>query len=117
MNAVAKLGDTTDQELARLAKAVAHPARVRILRMLSQKEPELCGEIVREMPRAQSTVSEHLRILKAAGLVRSSQDGPTVKCWIDGDNLKRFEALVENISGIFARSHGRRHVAAAGVHR
>ncbi len=117
MNAVARPGDTSDRELARLAKAVAHPARVRILRMLSQKDPELCGEIVREMPLAQSTVSEHLRILKAAGLVRSSQDGPTVKYWIDSNSLKRFEALVENIGGSFARSHGRRHGAAADVRR
>jgi ArsR family transcriptional regulator, arsenate/arsenite/antimonite-responsive transcriptional repressor len=83
-----------DDELARLAKAVGHPTRVRILRLLSRKEAQVCSEIVDEMPLAQSTVSEHLRVLKEAGLVRSSQDGPRVGYCINFDGLRRLKALV-----------------------
>jgi ArsR family transcriptional regulator len=87
-------GSEADDELARLAKAIGHPARVRILRMLSRKEARVCSQIVDELPLAQSTVSEHLRILKEAGLVRSSQDGPRVGYCINFDSLRRLKALV-----------------------
>lgn len=90
-------GAEADDELAKLAKAIGHPARVRILRMLSRKEARVCSQIVDEMPLAQSTVSEHLRILKDAGLVRSSQDGPRVGYCIDCDGLRRLKALVSII--------------------
>ena len=87
-------GAEADEELARLAKAMGHPVRVQILRMLSRKEARVCSEIVDELPLAQSTVSEHLRILKEAGLVRSSQNGPRVGYCIDFDGLRRLKALV-----------------------
>ncbi len=87
-------GPEADDELAKLAKAIGHPARVRILRLLSRKEARVCSQIVDEMPLAQSTVSEHLRILKEAGLVRSSQDGPRVGYCINFDGLRRLKALV-----------------------
>lgn len=87
-------GPEADDELAKLAKAIGHPARVRILRLLSRKEARVCSQIVDELPLAQSTVSEHLRILKEAGLVRSSQDGPRVGYCINFDGLRRLKALV-----------------------
>lgn len=87
-------GHEADEELGRLAKAIGHPARVRILRMLSRKEARVCSQIVGELPLAQSTVSEHLRILKDAGLVRSSQDGPRVGYCINFDTLRKLKALV-----------------------
>jgi ArsR family transcriptional regulator len=87
-------GPEADEELAKLAKAIGHPARVRILRLLSRKEARVCSQIVDELPLAQSTVSEHLRILKEAGLVRSSQDGPRVGYCICFDGLRRLKALV-----------------------
>jgi len=87
-------GMEADEALAKLAKALGHPARVRILRMLSRKEARVCSQIVDELPLAQSTVSEHLRILKDAGLVRSSQDGPRVGYCINFDVLRRLKALV-----------------------
>ena len=83
-----------DDELAKLAKAIGHPARVRILRLLSRKEARVCSQIVDELPLAQSTVSEHLRILKEAGLVRSSQDGVRIGYCINFDGLRRLKALV-----------------------
>jgi ArsR family transcriptional regulator, arsenate/arsenite/antimonite-responsive transcriptional repressor len=87
-------GPEADEELARLAKAIGHPARVRILRMLSRREARVCSQIVGELPLAQSTVSEHLRILKEANLVRVSQDGPRVGYCINFDGLRRLKALV-----------------------
>ena len=87
-------GPEADDELAKLAKAIGHPARVRILRMLSQKEARVCSQIVGELPLAQSTVSEHLRILKDAGLVRSSQDGARVGYCINYNVLRKLKALV-----------------------
>lgn len=83
-----------DEELARLGKAIGHPARIRILRMLSRKEARVCSQIVDELPLAQSTVSEHLRILKEAGLIRSRQEGTRVGYCIDFDGLRRLKALV-----------------------
>ncbi len=87
-------GAEADDELAKLAKAIGHPARVRIIRMLSRKEARVCSQIVDELPLAQSTVSEHLRILKEAGLVRSSQDGPRVGYCINFDTLRKLKALI-----------------------
>jgi len=86
-------GAEADDELAKLAKAIGHPARVRILRLLSRKEARVCSQIVDELPLAQSTVSEHLRILKEAGLVRCAQDGTRVGYCIDFDGLRRLKAL------------------------
>ena len=91
---VALEGVEADEQLAKLAKAIGHPARVRILRLLSRKEARVCSQIVDELPLAQSTVSEHLRILKDAGLVRSTQDGPRVGYCINFDGLRRLKALV-----------------------
>ncbi len=86
-------GEAADEELAILAKAVGHPARVRILRLLSRKEARVCSQIVGELPLAQSTVSEHLRILKEAGLIRSREEGTRVGYCINYPVLRRFKAL------------------------
>jgi DNA-binding transcriptional ArsR family regulator len=86
-------GPEADEELAKLAKAMGHPARVRILRMLSRKEARVCSQIVGELPLAQSTVSEHLRILKDAGLIRSNQEGPRPGYCINYQTLRRLKAL------------------------
>ena len=87
-------GPDADDELAKLAKAIGHPARVYILRLLSRKEARVCSQIVDELPLAQSTVSEHLRILKEAGLIRSSQDGPRIGYCINYETLRKLKALV-----------------------
>ena len=87
-------GAEADSELAMLAKALGHPARVQILRMLERKNACVCGDIVDELPLAQSTVSEHLRILKAAGLVRGQIDGPRVCYCLDARGLRRLKALI-----------------------
>jgi ArsR family transcriptional regulator len=87
-------GDAADEELANLAKAVGHPARVRILRLLARKDSCICGDIAAEFPLAQSTVSQHLKILKEAGLIRGDVDGPRVCYCIDAQSLRRLKALI-----------------------
>ncbi|HVW01260.1 MAG TPA: metalloregulator ArsR/SmtB family transcription factor [Planctomycetaceae bacterium] len=87
-------GAAADVELAALAKALGHPARVRILRILVRRESCICGEIVEELPLAQSTVSQHLKILKDAGLIRGEIDGPRVCYCVDAHALRRLKALV-----------------------
>ena len=87
-------GREADGELAELTKAIGHPARVRILRILARKDGCVCGEIVEELPLAQSTVSQHLKILKDCGLIRGDVDGPRVCYCIDPRALRRFKALV-----------------------
>lgn len=87
-------GPEADEELALLTKAVGHPARVQILRLLVRRSACICGDIVDELPLAQSTVSQHLKILKDAGLVRGDIDGPRVAYCIEPRTLRRFKALV-----------------------
>jgi ArsR family transcriptional regulator, arsenate/arsenite/antimonite-responsive transcriptional repressor len=87
--------ESAEQELATLCKALAHPARVRILKILIARQYCICGEIVQVMSLAQSTVSEHLRILKQAGLVQGDVDGPRICYCIHPQTLARFKSLIE----------------------
>jgi DNA-binding transcriptional ArsR family regulator len=87
-------GEAADAELAELAKAIGHPARVQILRILVRKNVCICGDIVEELPLAQSTVSQHLKVLRAAGLIRGDVDGPRVCYCIEPRALRRLKALV-----------------------
>jgi ArsR family transcriptional regulator len=83
-----------DEELAKLAWAVAHPARVRILRILLARQACICGELVDQMTLAQSTVSQHLKILKEAGIVQGEIDGPKVCYCVDPEVLLRLKDLI-----------------------
>jgi ArsR family transcriptional regulator len=86
-------GPQADEELATLAKALGHPARVRIMRLLVRREACICGDIVDELPLAQSTVSQHLKVLRDAGLVRGEIDGPRVCYCVEPRTLRRLKAL------------------------
>ena len=90
-------GQAADDELAAFAKAIAHPTRVRILRMLARKQARMCSHIVDELPLAQSTVSEHLRILRSAGLIQANESGPRVSYCIVPSALKRLKTLLEAV--------------------
>lgn len=87
-------GPEADEELAALAKAIGHPARVQILRLLARRDSCVCGDIVGELPLAQSTVSQHLKILKEAGLIRGEVDGPRVCYCLEPRAMRRLKALV-----------------------
>lgn len=87
-------GPEADEELATMAKAVGHPARIQILRLLALRSSCVCGDIVEELPLAQSTVSQHLKVLKEAGLIHGDVDGPRVCYCLDPRALRRLKALV-----------------------
>ncbi len=80
-----------------LAKAIGHPARVQIMRLLVRREACVCGDIVDELPLAQSTVSQHLKVLKDAGLIRGEIDGPRVCYCVEPRALRRLKALVGSL--------------------
>ncbi|EGB14267.1 regulatory protein ArsR [Pseudodesulfovibrio mercurii] len=89
----------TDDEtfLADVCKGLAHPARVSILRRLLAEDRCVCGRLVEGLPLAQSTVSQHLKILKNAGLVRGEVEGPRTCYCIDRETLARFAPLVRSL--------------------
>ncbi len=83
-----------DEEAARLAKALGHPARVAIVRMLIQRGECVCGVIVEGLPLSQATVSQHLKVLKDAGLIRGEIDGPRVCYCVTPEAVKRLQTLL-----------------------
>ncbi len=83
-----------DVELALLAKALGHPVRVRILRLLLSREDCYCGQIVDELPLAQATVSQHLKVLKDAGLIKGETDGPRTCYCASRERLAELDGLV-----------------------
>jgi ArsR family transcriptional regulator len=86
-----------DEEVAKLAWALAHPARVRILRILICREACICGELVDQLPLAQSTVSQHLKVLKESGLVQGEIEGPKVCYCVNPVALVRLKALIAEL--------------------
>jgi len=80
--------DACKKRLAQLSKGIAHPARVEIVRMLENKPLEercICSDIVNALPLAQSSVSQHLKILKETGWIQGEIDGPRVcYCTVEG---------------------------------
>jgi ArsR family transcriptional regulator len=83
--------------LARFAKALGHPTRLAILRLLFRRGTCICGEIVEELPLAQSTVSQHLKKLKDAGLIRGDVDGPRVCFCVEPTAIEMLKALIEEL--------------------
>ena len=86
-----------EAELARLAKALGHPARVRILKLLIEKDRCVAGELSDELPIAASTVSQHLKLLKEAGLIKGEVDGPRRGYCVDPSVLALFKTRLEEL--------------------
>ena len=85
---------TADRDLATQANALGHPARVQIVRFLLSRDSCMCGDIVEHLPLAQSTVSQHLKMLKEAGLIRGTIDAPRVCYCVEPKALKRLKELI-----------------------
>ncbi len=83
--------------VAAVAKALGHPARIRIVRLLLERESCIGGDIVVDIGLAQSTVSEHLRILKAAGIIQGEIERPRVCYALRPEALVPLEGLLEAI--------------------
>ncbi len=86
-----------DLALAALAKALGHPARVQIVRYLLSRDSCMCGDIVEHLPLAQSTVSQHLKMLKESGLIRGTINGPRVCYCVEPKVLERLKKLVSGL--------------------
>jgi DNA-binding transcriptional ArsR family regulator len=88
--------DQIDAEsFALICKALGHPARVKIVQHLKEIDRCVCGKIVEILPLAQSTVSQHLKILKEANLVKGEVEGPSTCYCLDKDTLEVFKQMVE----------------------
>ncbi|HEX7078922.1 MAG TPA: metalloregulator ArsR/SmtB family transcription factor [Candidatus Eisenbacteria bacterium] len=92
-----------DAELARLAKAIGHPARAAILRLLLGKGECVCGVIVERLPLAQATVSQHLKVLKEAGWIQGTIDGPRVCYCARPETARRLLELTSELAEIKER--------------
>lgn len=86
-----------ENKLAKYAKALAHPARIAILKILSQKQTCMCGDIVEELPLSQSTVSQHLKELKEAGLITGEIEGAKVCYCINDKEWKAAQAWLNQL--------------------
>jgi DNA-binding transcriptional ArsR family regulator len=89
-----------DIKISRFAKALAHPARVAVLKILFERGTCICGDFVEALPLSQSTVSQHLNELKGAGIVNSRIDGPRVAYTIDDRN---WALAKHHLGGFFNR--------------
>lgn len=86
-----------DNRIAAYAKALAHPARVAILKLLINREACICGDIVDELPLSQSTVSQHLKELKEAGLIKGDISGVKVCYCIDDEELTKAKNALQEL--------------------
>jgi len=84
-----------EKEMARFAKALAHPARIAILKLLAARNTCICNDMVKELPLAQATVSQHLKELKDAGLVQGNITPPSVKYCINRQNWELAKKMFE----------------------
>lgn len=98
-----KIIDYSDRQLllAKYAKALSHPARIAIIEVLLKRQTCICGDIVEELPIAQSTVSQHLKELKEAGLIKGSIEGVTVCYCIDEKAWANASQFLQGIFGEF----------------
>lgn len=85
------------EDLARFAKALGHPTRIAILKHLENKTCCCTGDLVDVLPLAQSTISQHLKELKNAGLIQGELNPPKIKYCINQENWNKAKGLFENL--------------------
>ena len=93
-----------ENRVAKYAKALGHPARIAILKLLASKETCICGDIVDELPLSQSTVSQHLKELKKAGLIKGEIEGAKVCYCIDEKEWKAAQSWLNQLFDSFKGS-------------
>ena len=94
-----------DQEISLISKALSHPARVTILKYLAKQSNCVCGDIVDELPLAQSTVSQHLKELKKAGLIQGTIEGPKTCYCINAEKYEKMSALLASFLEEIKNNH------------
>ncbi len=90
-------------QMAGIAKALGHPARIAILEFLLKTENCICGDIVNELPLAQPTISQHLKELKQCGLIKGAIEGTAICYCIDEKVLEKFSRYLEGINQTLAQ--------------
>ncbi len=90
----ATLFDSKKKRMAELAKALGHPARIAILELLAEQPNCICGDITSELPLAQSTISQHLKVLKKCGIIKGEVDGVRVCYCLDQEVVEEFEEVI-----------------------
>lgn len=91
-------------KMATIAKALGHPARIAIIEYLMKVNECICGDIVNELPLAQPTVSQHLKELKNAGIIKGNIEGNSICYCIDEETIKIFNAYFSSIVKSVANS-------------
>lgn len=94
-----ELFTASQNELAVIAKALAHPARIAILEYLLKVNACICGDIVNELPLAQPTVSQHLKEMKTAGLIKGNIEGTAICYCINEEVVNMLSAYFTGIAG------------------
>lgn len=87
----------SQNEIAALAKALGHPARIAILQFLAEQKSCVCGDIVNELPLSQSTVSQHLKELKKVGLIKGDIEGPCICYCVDANALAKAKKMIDEL--------------------
>lgn len=90
----AKLFNNKQKRTAELMKALGHPARIAIIELLAERETCICGDITEELPLAQSTVSQHLKALKNAGIIKGEVDGVRVCYCLNPEGISELNELL-----------------------
>lgn len=89
---------TQHNEIANMAKALAHPARIAILEYLLTVPSCICGDIVNELPLAQPTISQHLKEMKNAGLIKGTVEGTAICYCVDENNINKLQQYFKSIA-------------------
>lgn len=92
------LEEPTITRSAAIAKALGHPARIAILKLLAKQNTCFCGDITEILPLAQSTVSQHLKALKSAGLITGEIEGVRTCYCLNPDGIKELKQLLSELS-------------------
>lgn len=93
--------NTTQNRIAKLTKALGHPARIAILEIILKRNACICGELVEELPLSQSTISQHLKELKEAGIIKGEIEGTSVCYCIDEKVWKEAQKALNKMFDTF----------------
>ncbi|AXJ00690.1 transcriptional regulator, ArsR family [Cyclonatronum proteinivorum] len=98
------IDDRQLQRSAEIAKALGHPARIAILKILAERTSCFCGDITEILPLAQSTVSQHLKALKNAGLIKGEVEGVKTCYCLNPDGIRELQTVLSELSAQLVRT-------------
>ena len=101
----AQLFEEKQIRIAEFAKALGHPARVAILEILARQDTCICGDISDSLPLAQSTVSQHLKALKSAGIIQGEIDGVRTCYCLDDEKLSELRPLLDSFLNLLSKTN------------